>query len=231
MPVSENKARALRGELYYAFTPELTKERTNCHRHIVEFNNAGEISRREKTTIWRNIVQDETPLPPQAATEDDDDALFAEEPWVEPPFHADYGYNIKLGQNVFLNFNTTIIDTCLVTIGARTLFGPNVSLYTGSHPLDGDLRNGTKGPESGGEIHIEEDCWIGGNAILLPGVRIGRGSTVGAGSVVTKDVGPYTVVVGNPARKLRDVPRGKYDAEAKEALAALERDEARSKTS
>jgi hypothetical protein len=73
-----------------------------------------------------------------------------------------------------------------VSIGARTLFAPNVSIYSGSHPLDPDIRQGTEGPEDGKEVWIEEDCWIGGNAIILPGVRIGKGSTVGAGSVVTK---------------------------------------------
>jgi acetyltransferase-like isoleucine patch superfamily enzyme len=91
-----------------------------------------------------------------------------------------------VGKGVFINFNCTIIDTCLVSIGARTLFGPNVSIYSGTHPLDPDVRNGTSGPESGKEVWIEEDCWIGGNVIILPGVRIGKGSTVGAGSVVTK---------------------------------------------
>jgi acetyltransferase-like isoleucine patch superfamily enzyme len=133
-----------------------------------------------------SIVGDETPLPPRAATEAEDEDLFASDAWVEPPVRIDYGTNVKLGQNVFINFNCTIADTCLVTIGARTLFGPNVSLFSAAHPLDPDVRNGTQGPEWGGEIHIEEDCWIGGNVVVLPGVRVGRGSTVGAGSVVTK---------------------------------------------
>ena len=104
----------------------------------------------------------------------------------EPPVHIDYGTNIMLGKNVFINFNSTILDTCKITIGARTLVASNVSLFSGTHPLDPDVRNGTKGPEDGAEIHIEEDCWLGGSAIILPGIRIGRGSTVGAGSVVTK---------------------------------------------
>lgn len=133
-----------------------------------------------------SITGDKTPLPPPASTPSADEQLFAEEAWVEAPIHIDYGTNVKLGKNVFINFNCTIVDTCLVTIGARTLFAPNVSLYSGTHPLDPDVRNGTKGPEMGGEIHIEEDCWLGGNCIILPGVRVGRGSTVGAGSVVTK---------------------------------------------
>ena len=72
-----------------------------------------------------------------------------------------------------------------MTIGDRTLFAPNISLYSGTHPLDPEVRNGTQGPEMGGEIHIEEDCWLGGNVTVLPGVRIGKGSVVGAGSVVT----------------------------------------------
>jgi acetyltransferase-like isoleucine patch superfamily enzyme len=133
-----------------------------------------------------SIIGDKTPLPPPAPTEEDDEKLLAEEPWVEPPICMDYGTNLTVGQNVFISSYCTILDTCKVSIGSRTLIAPNVSLYSGTHPLDPEVRNGTKGPEMGGEIHIEEDCWLGGNVIVLPGVRIGRGSTVGAGSVVTK---------------------------------------------
>ena len=125
-------------------------------------------------------------MPPELPTQEDDEAQFAEDPWVEPPVHIDYGTNVRLASNVYINFNCTILDTCLVTIGSRVLIAPNVSLYGGTHPLDPELRNGTAGPEIGKEIHVEEDCWIGGNATILPGVRIGRGSTVGANSVVTK---------------------------------------------
>jgi len=139
-----------------------------------------------KSKHQRRIVADDTTLPPPAPTEDEDEALFATDPWVEAPIHIDYGTNVRVGEGVFINFNCTIIDTCLVSIGARTLFAPNVSIYSGTHPLDPDVRQGTEGPESGKEVWIEEDCWIGGNVIILPGVRIGKGSTVGAGSVVTK---------------------------------------------
>jgi acetyltransferase-like isoleucine patch superfamily enzyme len=125
-------------------------------------------------------------MPPKAATQAEDDELFSSDPWVEPPVHIDYGTNVRLGENVYLNFNSVILDTCLVTIGSRTLVGPNVSFYSGTHPLDPEVRNGTQGPELGREIHIGEDCWIGGNVVILPGVTVGRGSTVGAGSVVTK---------------------------------------------
>lgn len=136
-----------------------------------------------------------------------------------------------------------------MSIGARTLVAPNVSIYSGTHPLDPDVRNGTNGPELGKEVWIEEDCWIGGNVIILPGVRIGKGSTVGAGSVVTKvswlnkysasvamadlifvqDVPPYKVAAGNPARIIKDVPRNTDAARTSGALAALEKDQAADK--
>jgi len=100
--------------------------------------------------------------------------------------HIDYGSNLRLAPGVYINFNCTVLDTCLVTIGARTLVGPNVSFFSGTHPLDPAVRNGTAGPEGGAEIHVEQDVRIGGNVVILPGVRIGKGATVGAGSVVTK---------------------------------------------
>ncbi|KUI62150.1 hypothetical protein VP1G_11363 [Cytospora mali] len=138
-------------------------------------------------------------------SEEDDDAQLEEFPWVEPPVRMDYGYNVKLGRNVYVNSNSTWIDTCEISVGARTLIGPNCSFYSGIHPLDPNIRNGTRGPESGKPITIGEDCWIAGNCIILQGVTIGKGSTVGAGSVVTKDVPPYHCVVGNPARILRKI--------------------------
>ena len=112
--------------------------------------------------------------------------LFAKEPWVEPPINMDYGTNVRIGEGVFLNFHSVFVDTCLISIGARTLVGPNCNFYSGTHPLDPELRNGTNGPELGKEIHIGEDCWLGGNVTILAGVTLGRGVTIGAGSVVTK---------------------------------------------
>lgn len=93
-----------------------------------------------------------------------------------------------------------------VHIGSRTLFGPNVQIYTAEHPLRPEDRNGTKGRESARPIRIGNDCWIGGAAIILPGVTIGDGVTVGAGSVVTRDVPARSVVVGNPARVVKVIP-------------------------
>jgi len=111
----------------------------------------------------------------------------------------------RLGEGVYVNSGSTWIDTSPIEIGARTLFGPNCSFYSGTHPLDPFLRNGIDGPEAGKPIKIGEDCWFGGNCVVLPGVTIGRGVTVGAGSVVTKDVPDFVVVVGNPARILKKI--------------------------
>lgn len=133
-----------------------------------------------------SVTEDKTPLPPVQDDPVADEALFHREPWVEAPIRVDYGFNIKLGEGVFVNSNSVFIDTCPITIGARTLFGPGVNLFSGTHPLDPALRNGTEGPELGHPITIGEDCWIGGNVIVLPGVVIGKGATIGAGSVVTK---------------------------------------------
>ncbi|KXL44392.1 MAG: hypothetical protein FE78DRAFT_150348 [Acidomyces sp. 'richmondensis'] len=223
--MSENRARALRGELYYAFTQEMVNARRRCRKACERYNNSGEVSRRKQVELWRDIIGDNRPMPPQAASEAEDEELFADEPWIESPIAVDYGTNIVIGKNVFINFNCTILDTCKVSIGDRCLLASNVSLFSGTHPLDPEVRNGTKGPELGAEIHIEEDCWLGGNVTVLPGVRIGKGSTVGAGSVVTKDVPPFTVVAGNPARKIRDVPQGTKAEHTSGALAALARDQ------
>lgn len=205
MPVSENKRKMLQGELYHAFTPELMRERERCKNACQRLIDAREPSRRRRVELWREINGDTSPMPSQLPDQEQDAALFEDEPWVEAPIHLDYGTNIRLGSNVYLNQNCTIIDTCLVSIGSRTLVAPNVSFYSGTHPLDPQLRNGTRGPETGKEIHVGEDCWIGGGAIILPGVSIGRGSTVGAGSVVTKDVPPFHVVAGNPAKIIRKI--------------------------
>lgn len=133
-----------------------------------------------------SIIQDSTPLPPPAASAEEDDKLFEDEPWVEPPMQVDYGFNIVLGKNVFINFHSCFLDTCSIKIGSRTLVGPHVNFYSGTHPLDPNVRNGTRGPELGKPIVIGEDCWLGGNVTILPGVTIGDGAVVGAGSVVTK---------------------------------------------
>jgi hypothetical protein len=140
----------------------------------------------QSLTVSPSLVMDETPMPLGEAGGAADETLFDNDPWVLSPIRMDYGYNVKLGVDVNINSNATFVDTCRIYIGSRTLVAPNVSFYSGTHPLDPAVRNGTKGPEMGQEIHVGEDCWIGGNAVILPGVRLGRGVVIGAGSVVTK---------------------------------------------
>lgn len=126
-------------------------------------------------------------MPPLNPDPKEDEALFEDtDPFVDGPISVDHGLNFKVGKGTFLNFNLLVLDTCLVTIGERVLFGPNVCIYGATHPIDPAVRQGLKGPECGKEVHIEDDVWVGGSVIVLAGVRIGKGSTVGAGSVVTK---------------------------------------------
>ena len=206
--LAENRARSLRGELYYSFTPDFTAARQRCKLACNRYNNAGEIPRRRAVELWREIAGDSTPLPPQKEDPSEDEALFDDDPWIESPIRIDYGTNVRLGKSVYINFNCTILDTCLVTIGSRTLLAANVSIYTATHPLDPRQRNGLEGPEMGKEIHIGDDCFIGGSVVILPGVTIGSGSTVGAGSVVTKNVPELCVVAGNPARIIKRIEPG-----------------------
>jgi maltose O-acetyltransferase len=117
---------------------------------------------------------------------------------IRPPFFCDYGYNIRLGDGVFLNFNCVILDVVEVVIGDRTQIGPAVQIYAADHPRDAETRR--DGLEFGRPVRIGSDVWIGGGAIILPGITIGDGALIGAGSVVTRDVGAGVTVAGNPAR-------------------------------
>lgn len=120
---------------------------------------------------------------------------------VCPPFCCDHGHGIAVGENVFINANCTFLDGAMITIGANTLIGPDVKIYTPQHPIDYVERR--KPQEYAFPVTIGEDCWIGGGAVICPGVTIGARSIIGAGSVVVKDVEPDTVVAGNPARCIR----------------------------
>jgi maltose O-acetyltransferase len=119
---------------------------------------------------------------------------------VRVPFHCDYGTQIRLGDDVFVNFDCVILDVAAVTIGDRTQIGPAVQIYAADHPRDAATRRA--GLEFGRPVTIGNDVWIGGAAVVLPGVTIGDGATIGAGSVVTRSVEPHVIVAGNPARPL-----------------------------
>jgi maltose O-acetyltransferase len=120
---------------------------------------------------------------------------------IRPPFHCDYGFNIGIEAGVFLNFGCVILDVVSVAIGAKTQIGPGVQILTADHPRDAQRRLG--GLESGRPVSIGRNVWIGGGAIILPGVKVGDDAVIGAGAVVTRDVSAGVTVAGNPARPIR----------------------------
>jgi maltose O-acetyltransferase len=124
---------------------------------------------------------------------------------VQPPFHCDYGSHIELGERVFFNFNCVVLDVCRVRVGDFTLFGPAVQIYTAMHPWNAELR---RREEFGKPVEIGADVWVGGGAIILPGVRIGSRAVIGAGSVVTRDVPEGVFAAGNPCRVIRTITEG-----------------------
>ena len=124
-------------------------------------------------------------------------------PFINPPFYCDYGNHIKVGKNFFCNYNCTILDVGKVTIGDNCLFAPNVAIYTAGHPIHPDSRNSLY--EYGIDVTIGSNVWIGGNAVVMPGVTIGDCCVIGAGSVVTKDIPAWSIAAGNPARVIRKI--------------------------
>ena len=129
-------------------------------------------------------------------------ALGGDSVWLEPPFRCDYGTNIYLGEKVYFNFDCVILDVCEVRIGDFVFVAPGVHIYTATHPLEAELR---RTQEFGKPVTIGSDVWIGGKAVICPGVTIGDRSVIGAGSVVSKDVPVGVVVAGNPARVIREI--------------------------
>lgn len=173
----------LSGLFYNASDPELVRARQNARRLLLQYN--------------ASDPADDT-LRAQLAGQ-----LFgrAGNVHIEPPFFCDYGSQIYFGDNVFLNFNCVILDCARVEVGEGTQIGPAVQIYTATHPLDPKAR--AAGKEFAAPVSIGKNVWIGGGAIVLPGVKIGDGAVIGAGAVVNRDVPPFAVAAGNPARVIR----------------------------
>ncbi|PFH62604.1 hypothetical protein XA68_12856 [Ophiocordyceps unilateralis] len=206
------KEEMLSGRHYYPFDKELCLERERCALACWRFNNLTAppthgVSPDERARLFLEILQPRDPVrvSPTEASPMTNVGRVGRHVAVETPFTCDYGYNISIGHHVVIGRNCTVNDVCEVKIGDNCVIGPNVSLFTASLPIDPKKRQGGQGPQLGKGVAIEQDCWIGGGAIILPGRTIGKGSTVGAGSIVTKDVPPFTVVAGNPARVLRGI--------------------------
>ena len=123
--------------------------------------------------------------------------------FINPPFYCDYGDRIEIGDGGFVNYNCVFIDTSLIKIGANAFIAPNVSIYTAGHPVHPAARNTLF--EYGMDVTVGDNCWIGGNTVICPGVTIGDNCVIGAGSVVTKDIPAWSVAAGNPCRVLRKV--------------------------
>jgi maltose O-acetyltransferase len=174
------------GELYDASDPQLVAERRRARDLCRELNRSRDGERALRARILGDLF-----------------GLVGAGVWIEPPFHCDYGTNILLGDKVYFNFNCIILDPAPVTIGARVQFGPAVQVYTATHPLSAAERGA--GPEFAKAIEIGDDVWLGGGAIICPGVRIGDRSVIGAGSVVTRDMPADVFAAGNPCRIIKKI--------------------------
>lgn len=175
----------LAGEVYDAGAPGFGKVLMKT-RHIIKRYNDLEPDSPELEPILRNLF-----------------GSCGEKICVNQPFHCDYGCNIHVGENFFANFNLTILDEGLVTIGNNCFIGPNVSIYTACHPLGPNERNTMI--EWAEPVTIGNNVWIGGSATLVPGVTVGDNCIIAAGAVVTRDVEPWTIVGGNPARRIKNI--------------------------
>ncbi|KNB70700.1 sugar O-acetyltransferase [Brevibacillus reuszeri] len=180
------KEKMIGGELYFASDPDLVADRENARRLVRLFNQSLEAEYSLRTKLLRELF-----------------GRVGSSITIEPPFRCDYGYNIHAGDNFFANFNCTILDVCEVTIGDNCLLAPNVQIYTAAHPINPAERN--TGAEYGKPVIIGSNVWIGGGAIINPGVTIGDNAVIGSGSVVTKNVPSNVVVVGNPAKVIREI--------------------------
>lgn len=184
MTTRTEKQKMLAGELYRAGDPELQQDRAAAAAWMVRYNASLGASSAARHALLRERLR-----------------AVGHAAAIRPPFHCDYGYNISLGPDVFLNFGCIVLDVVAVTIGAATQIGPAVQILTADHPRDPAQRR--QGAEFGRPIVIGQNVWIGGGALILPGITIGDDAIIGAGSIVTRDIPPGATATGNPARMKR----------------------------
>ncbi|MDY6939151.1 MAG: sugar O-acetyltransferase [Cyanobacteriota bacterium] len=184
--MTSEKDKMLSGQLYDPLDPQLSQERQRARLLLQHINQTRDDQTEERNRLLQELIP-----------------AMGRDAWIEPPFYCDYGSNIVIGDKFFCNFNCVILDVAPVTIGSRVLLGPAVQIYAATHPLKASIRR--SGLELGNAIEIGDDVWIGGGAIVCPGVRIGARSVIGAGSVVTQDIPEGVVAVGNPCRVLREI--------------------------
>lgn len=185
--MSTEKAKMLRGELYDAnYDTSLIAERKACKTILHEINSLSPENDKRRYELFRSILGSHK------------DSFI-----IESPFHCDYGYNIMLGENFYMNVNCVILDEATVKFGNNVFIAPNCAFYTAGHPFDVEQRN--RGLEYAKPITVGDNVWIGGNVIILPGVTIGDNCVIGAGSIVTKDIPANSLAVGNPCRVIRSI--------------------------
>ncbi|MFS0838937.1 sugar O-acetyltransferase [Paenibacillus sp. 1P03SA] len=180
------KQKMIAGKPYKAFGEELLNERQHAKEVLFDYNalRPGEVDKRN--ALLRPLL-----------------GRTGRNFFVEPPFRCDYGYNISLGENFYSNYNLTVLDCNRVMIGDNVLIGPNVSIFTAGHAIHPEPRR--DGVEYALPVTIGSNVWIGGGAILNPGVSVGDNTIIGSGSVVTKDIPANVIAAGNPCRVLRPI--------------------------
>lgn len=181
MGAKTEKQKMLAGELYRAGDPELRADSRRAAEWMDRYNAQVARSPEDRHALLSELFAD-----------------VGDGATIRPPFHCDYGYNIRLGDGVFLNFGCVILDVMRVEIGDLTQIASGVQILTADHPRDAETRR--SGLENGRAVTIGRNCWIGAAAILLPGITVGDDAIIGAGAIVTRDVAPGQTVVGNPAR-------------------------------
>lgn len=185
MSSASEREKMLAGELYDPLDPELVAARERARDLCQALGDVREADTEARRRILRELL-----------------GRGGDTVWVQPPFFCDYGTNIELGERVFVNFNCVVLDVCRVRIGDFTLLGPAVQVYTALHPFNAELR---RQQEFGRAVEIGADVWVGGGAVILPGVRIGARTVIGAGSVVTRDVPEGVLAAGNPCRVIHEI--------------------------
>lgn len=194
VPKSEEYDKMISGMLYNALDPELMKARFNARRWMHTYNN---YFPDDPEADFETLAKARKNMLKQFLGHIEDEVF------IEPSLAVDYGCNIRLGHRFYSNFNLTILDCALVTIGDRVMFGPNVSILTATHETEVQSRRDDV--EYAKPVTIGDDCWIGGHVVILPGVTIGEGCTIAASSVVTKSIPSWSVAMGTPARVVRSV--------------------------
>ena len=174
------------GKLYFCTDEEIAKEQLECLEILYDYNHTRPSESQKREQILKNLL-----------------AEIGENCYIEPPLHANWGKYTHFSNNVYANFNLTLVDDTDIFVGDNVMFGPNVIIATAGHPVDPPLRE--KVAQFNIPVRIGKNVWIGAGAIVLPGVTIGDHSVIGAGSVVTKDIPPNVVAVGNPCRVLREI--------------------------